>query len=415
MDCSVRWQSMIRVIAVLTIALAAIGAISGCWDKREIEEIGFVVGAAIDLQPETGDILLTAQIAKPFAIGTGAPGTAGVSERAFWSVEGTGKTVSDAIAQLNEVAPRTPFWAHNDLVIFGEAFARQGIGDALDFLVRQRQSRLRVRPVVVKGFTGHFAAFSTESELTQLPSEAILDILQSTAELLSTSPTIDVNQMIQVLESPLPQFVLPVLELIPMNPAEATFTGELKREIIAYSPRINGCAVFNRDRLVGFLSQPETRGRQSIVGGIDDAAVVVPHPRDPEKAVCLTVTGSSSKIECSPHDGNPHFNVRIEAQALMAESQTYIDVLDSEIWSALEKSLAEAIHAEARLALTKAQLEFRVDVFGFGEILYQRHTKLWHQLSVPWEEAFATASVDISVEATLVGGGLTLRSPRVKN
>lgn len=403
------------MIVALAIAATIASVVTGCWDRREIEDIGFVVSAAIDLQPDTGDILLTAQIAKPFAIGTGASKSAGASERAFWSVESTGRTIADAAAQLHHIAPRKPFWAHNDLVMFGEAFARRGIGDAIDFLLRQRHSRLRVRPVVVKGFTGHFAALSEESELTQLPSEAIQEILQRTVELLSTTPAMDVNQVVQALESPLPQFVLPVLELIPMNPAEGTFRGELKREVISYTPRLNGCAVFSQDRLMGFLSQTETRGRQWVVGGINDAVVVVPHPRAPGKHVCLHVTSSRSQVKYDPLDGSPHFSVHIEAQALMSESEAYIDILDPELWSTLEISLEEAIRSEVRLALAKAQLEYETDIFGFGETLYRRHPRVWEQLTLAWEETFPTVSVDIAVDAELVGSGLTLRSPRVSN
>jgi len=50
----------------LLVALSVFTAVylAGCWDRREIEEIGFVAGVAIDFDPETDDILLTAQIAK---------------------------------------------------------------------------------------------------------------------------------------------------------------------------------------------------------------------------------------------------------------------------------------------------------------------------------------------------------------
>ena len=66
----------------LLIALSVFTTVclAGCWDRREIEDIGFVLGVAIDLDPRTRDILLTVQIAKPFAIGQEHPAaTAAVS------------------------------------------------------------------------------------------------------------------------------------------------------------------------------------------------------------------------------------------------------------------------------------------------------------------------------------------------
>lgn len=408
-------QSLARILAVLVVLFVCTATIIGCWDKQEIEELGFVVGIAVDLHPDTADILLTAQIAKPHTMHAGTAKSAPSSERGFWSIESVGKTVYHAVAQLNEVSPRTPFWAHNDLVIFGEALARQGIGEAIDFLVRHRYSRQRVRPVVVRGSTGHFAAFSVESELSQLPSDAIIQILENTTNLLSTTTALDINELTQALESPLPQFVLPVLELVPVNPDRGAFKGELRRDAIAYSPRLNGSAVFKRDRLVGFLSRNETRGRQWVVGGIHDAVVAVPHPRMSERDICFTVTNSATDVRYDQESEVPHFRVEIEVEADLSGSNAPIDVLDPELQSTIEGYLAEAIESEVRLALTKAQSVLATDIFGFGELLYRYHPHEWTRFGQHWDETFPTVTADIIVDAQVLGTGLTLRSPHLSN
>jgi spore germination protein KC len=398
----------------LFVTLSVFTAISlaGCWDRREIEEIGFVAGVAIDLYPGSDDILLTVQIAKPFAIGQGAPG-GGVSERPFWTVEAQGKTVLDAVAQLTRKSPRPAVWAHNDVVIFGEAFARHGIGDALDFLVRHRESRLRVEPLVVKGFTAGHAAFTAESELNPIPSDALQETLRATFSRLSTTAMTNINEVFQILQTDWIEMLLPAFTLEPVSPEEDTFEGELKRESIAYTARFVGSAVFNQDRLVGFLNPQETRGRQWIVGSAGRADVAVPHPQEDGQEVSLQVTSSSRKLTFHDEGAGPLFQVVVNAVANLSDSDTYIDPLDPGVWIRLEDRLAEAIESEMQSALRKAQLEYNSDVFGFGEYLYRRHPDVWTRLGPNWDRVFRTVVVEASVHAELAGPGLVFRGPGV--
>ena len=400
----------------LLVALSVFTAVylAGCWDRREIEEIGFVAGVAIDFDPETDDILLTVQIAKPFAIGRGAPGGGSVSERPFWTVAAQGKTVLDAVAQLTQKSPRPTVWAHNEMVVFGEAFARNGIGDALDFLTRHRESRLRVQPLVVRGFTAAYAAFTTESELNPIPSDALQNTLKAAFTRLSTTTMISVNEVLQILHTDGIEMLLPAFTLEPVSPEEGTFEGELKRESIAYTARFVGSAVFRQDQLVGFLDPREARGRQWIVGSADRAVVVVPHPHAPGQEVSLQVTSSSRKITFHDGEGGPSFRVAVDVTANLGDSDSPIDPLDPQVWTQLQDRLADAIESEMRSALRKAQLEYNSDVFGFGEYLYRRRPDVWARLGPDWDRIFRTVAVETSVNTELAGPGLVFQGPDVR-
>jgi spore germination protein KC len=399
----------------LLIALSVFTTVclAGCWDRREIEDIGFVLGVAIDLDPRTRDTLLTVQIAKPFAIGQGAPGGDGSRERPFWTVEAQGKTVLDAIAQLTQKSPRPAVWAHNDMIIFGEAFARHGIGDALDFLVRHRESRLRVQPLVVKGFTAGYAAFTTESELNPIPSDALQNTLRAAFTRLSTTTMTNINEVFQILQTDGIEMLLPVFTLEPVNPEEGTFEGELKRESIAYTARFVGSGVFRQDKLVGFLDPQETRGRQWIVGNASRAVVLVPHPNSEGQEVSLQVSASSRKLTFRDEGGVPSFRVGVDVTANVGDADSHIDLVDPKVLTQLEDRLAEAIESEIRSALRKAQLEYNSDIFGFGEYLYRRHPDAWARLGPNWDQVFRTVAVEVSVNAELTGPGLTFRGPEV--
>ncbi|NLU41608.1 MAG: Ger(x)C family spore germination protein [Firmicutes bacterium] len=400
------------LLVALFVFMAA--CLSGCWDRREIEEIGFVAGLAIDFDSETDDIMVTVQIAKPFAIGRGAPGGGSVGERPFWTVQAQGKTVLDAVAQLTQKSPRPAVWAHNEMVVFGEAFARHGIGDALDFLTRHRESRLRVQPLVVRGFTAAYAAFTTESELNPIPSDALQNTARAAFSRLSITTMTNINEVLQILQTDGVEMLLPAFTLEPVSPEAGTFEGELKRESIAYTARFVGSAVFRQDKLVGFFDLQETRGRQWIVGSAGRAVVVVPHPQAPGQEVSLQVTTSSRKITFHDEGAGPSFRVAVDAAANLGDSDSHIDPLDPEIWTRLEHQLEAAIESEMQSALRKAQLEYSSDVFGFGEYLYRRHPEVWARLGPNWDQVFSTVAVETSVNAELAGPGLVFRGARVE-
>jgi len=129
-----------------------------------------------------------------------------------------------------------------------------------------------------------------------LPADSIAKSIDYSAQTLSVTPKIDVNQLLQHITTDAAGIVLPVLELVPVAPEEGTFEGELIRESISCAPRLGGAAVFKRDRLVGFFSPTEARGRQWVLGEAAQAIMTVPHPHSDGKQVSLTVMANSSRI-----------------------------------------------------------------------------------------------------------------------
>ncbi|GJM69528.1 hypothetical protein HMSSN036_17440 [Paenibacillus macerans] len=47
--------------------------------------------------------------------------------------------------------PRTIYWGQLQVLVVGEALARDGLREQLDYLVRDNEIRLRVMPFVTRG------------------------------------------------------------------------------------------------------------------------------------------------------------------------------------------------------------------------------------------------------------------------
>ena len=406
------WTGLRRAAAGLLLTMALMTT-AGCWNRREIESIGFVLAAGIDEAPEQGKIQVTIQIAKPFAIGGGEAVRGAADEKPFWTVSSTGYTVFEAVRNLLSQSPRRPFWAHNRFILIGEGLARKGIRDALDLFCRDGESRLRVWMVVVKGAKAS-DLLQAEFELERMPSEGGMGLLQGARQGLSTIGEGMLNDFLQRLEGEGIDPIATRAEIVP-RPQEFDIRGELKRETIGGSARLTGAAVFKDDRLVGWLNKPETRGFNWVMGKVRSGIIVIENPREEGKFIGLEILGARGGFKPEVRNGKVTVAVKIEADANVGDVQGFIDLLRMpEAWSSMERRMATVIENEVLAAVAKAQ-ELGSDIFGFGAELNRRYPKKWaDEFRDRWDEEFRKIDVEVEVKAKLRRTGLTTKSSEIR-
>ena len=386
---------------------------AGCWNRREIETIGFVLAAGIDEAPQQGKIQVTVQIAKPFAIGGGEAVRGAADEKPFWTVSSTGYTVFEAVRNLLSQSPRRPFWAHNRFILIGEGLARKGIRDALDLFCRDGESRRRIWMIVAKGAKAS-DLLQVEFELEQMPSEGGMGLVQGARQGLSTIGEGMLNDFLQRLEGEGIDPIATRAEIVP-RPQEFDIRGELKRETIGGSARLTGAAVFKDDRLVGWLNKPETRGFNWVMGKVRSGIIVIENPREEGKFVGLEILGARGGFKPEVRSGKVTVTVKIEADANVGDVQGFIDLLGMpEAWSSMERRMATVIKNEVLAAVARAQ-ELGSDIFGFGAELNRRYPKKWaDEFRDRWDEEFRKIDVKVEVKAKLRRTGLTVKSSEIR-
>ncbi|MBC7083644.1 MAG: Ger(x)C family spore germination protein [Firmicutes bacterium] len=402
----------LRAAALLLIA-AIVATAAGCWNRREIETVGFILAAGVDEAREEGKIQLTVLIAKPFAIGGGMETHGSAEERPFWVVSSTGYTVFEAVQNLFSQSPRRPFWAHCRFIVIGEAFARKGIRDVLDWFDRDGEFRRRVWIVAAKGAKAS-DLLQTEFELERMPPEGAMRLLQAARTELSTVGEDMLNDFLQKLEGEGIDPIATRAEIIP-RPQEFDIRGELKREKIGGSLRLTGAAVFRNDRLVGWLNKPETRGFNWITGRVRSGIIVIEKPGEEGKFIGLEILRAKGSFKPEVEDSKVTVTVKVEAEANVGDVQGFIDLLRSpELWASMERRMATVIANEVLAAVAKAQ-ELGSDIFGFGAELNRRDPKKWaDQFRDRWDEEFRDIDVQVEVKARLRRSGLVIRSTRIR-
>lgn len=372
-----------------TAVLCLLLLLSGCWNRREIETLGFALAAGIDWDDAAGEFEFTAQLAKPEALAKEAPGGGG-KESAFLVFSARGRTVFAAIRNLTRVSPRRIWWGHNQVLVLGEAAARRGVLPALDFAARDGETRRLFWIVVTPGKARDI--LMQQPRAGRIGALVLLDMLRARGS-TSTSGAVREHEFMIMLSAPIA--------------ATAGLVTLAERDGAGPSAdfRLEGSAVFRQARLVGYLDATETRGMLWVRGRVRSGIIHVPCPGAPQEPVGLEIVHASASIRPELIAGKPSVTVLIRQEANLGDKACLVSLKGPEDFTLLAERQERAIRAEVNAALRRAR-ELGTDVFGFGVRIQQELPAVWRDLEDGWESHFRTLPVKVQVEAKVRRQGL---------
>lgn len=128
--------------------------LSGCWDDRELNELGITSGSAYDW--EDNQWKATYQVINPSsgASGMGGSGGGSTSSPPFLTFTVKGRTIMEAIERTNLTSTREMFFSHSRITVIGESLARHGINQLIDMFLRKQDARETVFVFISQGDAG---------------------------------------------------------------------------------------------------------------------------------------------------------------------------------------------------------------------------------------------------------------------
>lgn len=370
----------IILLVILTICCG------GCVSARDIDTLNFIMALAFDYDPEKGEYTLTVQV----------PVTSSKQEaqESKWLVyQARGESLFEAIRNLAEQSPRRMFFAHCDIFLMGEEFARSGVVGMLDFLQRDGEPRTGSSHVFVT--MGKAAKFLTVKEVREdIPATAIEKINESAQRSNAKTASNTVRDFIKG------QITHPSVSLAPLLDVAKP---DLKAGEASNKYLVEGMGVFKKEKLIGFLTPVETRGYLWAKGKIKSTALVGTLP---DKGVRVTYEIISSKASLKPvlGDNSLTVNIEVKANSHLAETDGYLDVFRQETITGLESALKDLITEEILVTAAKSQ-ELKADIFGIGEKLHRFHPDAWKTLEADWDDYYSRAVFNVQVETSLIRTG----------
>ena len=354
--------------------------LSGCWDRQEIEEIGFVMGVGLDPADENM-FESTFQIAIPGQL-VRQPSTNSSNTEPFLNVSTIGKTNFKNVRQIASMRSRTLNFNHLKIIVINTELLELGLIKQLsDFFIRDHEMRRK---------TLILASNDPVKELLQnkLPLENYkamsIEMIQNNYRRVSSMPKMmsvgDISRYI----SKDTGYIMPLISSL-----------DDKYLVIEGGAVING-----KDKLVGLLKPTEIEAYNWVIGETNQSITEV-NTEDDEIFVYESQK-MASYISYERKNDENIFNITIKTEGSVGESwlnQNHLS--DNKVLIKIQKLIEQKIEEDATEIVKTMQDEYSTDVFGFGEIIKSKKHKYWDEIKDNWEgedSYFSKAKVVINAE-----------------
>ena len=366
---------MRKIALVLVIILSLLQ--TGCWNAREIDELGFVLSIGLD-KDENG-FKVTAQIASPE---TYSKTLSGMITKPFWMVSSTGKTIFEAIRNMASISSRRIFWSHIKVILISEDLAKNSTLEIFDFFTRNPELRLRTLVAVTPGEAGKLLEVVPVMEKD--PAIYLEKIIQNKS-LTGKSYNIMLKDFIQDYLDP---NVAPVTSRIVLDKS--------KQEPVL---KTSGAYVFDKNNLPIPLTEQNTRGLLWIKKKMNDSIMVVNCPYD-DMPTSLEIKKANIGFKSGVDNEIPLFTINLKVTATLTEQSCLTNFNDISKLKELESAMEEVIRKDIQSTITVAK-DLKIDFIGLSSILHSQHKEEWHQISSKWNTLFTNTDVSIVVKVDI--------------
>ncbi|PWK10241.1 Ger(x)C family spore germination protein [Tumebacillus permanentifrigoris] len=362
--------------SLLLTALLSAALLTGCWDRREINDVGFALATAID-RDSKGTFQVAVQVAVPTALSQSTRGMSNEGHTPVMTVISQGKEFDHLRADLQTQMSRKLNTSHRRVLVIGESMAKFGLHDVLDEFSRNPQNRLRTYLIVARGRKAS-ELLSIEYPIEAYPSEGIREM-----EKLGLGTGSTLRDFL--IESTMPG----------MQPIVTTYTLTKQQPHIF---KIDGVAVFHDLKLVGYLEGPGVQGALIVKEKLKDSVFTLKIPSGGDHYINV----QSKEIKCKPHveiqNGKPHFSYHVAIQGIVMQNTSKLDLINPKYIEELNAALAKKVCEDVQAAIGQLQ-KLKSDGVGAGTELYRHHPDEWDKLKDDWPNQFAQQQFTVTADA----------------
>lgn len=372
-------------------ALALGGAmLTGCWDRKEMDELAFVMASGLDLT-EDGKIESSLQIALPTDFPSAVQAGGGKGEKAYTVISAAGKDGMESLGKLQQQLSRRINLGHRRVIIIDEKLARSGINVVLDTLMRAPESRYNSYIATSFG-TSAKAIISTPYSLEKLPGIGINNIMEG-----EYSVAVKVDEFLDLIADYGKNPVTPAIQITKTDTGTPTIV-------------IDKLAVYRDNKLMGFLSGEAKSAYRLLQGnsaGIPWSIAFNPPTNEYKGTVNMQFLKASQKISTKQTPSGLNLSIALKAAGRIISNDTDLDISNPKVIAELEQRFSEDIKQALSKVVNQSQKEFKSDIFGFGQRFHIQHPHEWKRIRQQWGSMYPEASVTIDTKIRIERVGRT--------
>lgn len=359
-----------KILPVLAILL-----LTGCWDKVELENRGFVVSLGVDKNENK------------YAVSMAVPNVAALAEKSGSDKANSVKTadnetIAGAMSMADSASSQTMYYGQTKMTVLGKDVLTDErlFREALDAMERNREIN---RKMIILSTQGE-AKDILEAEIPGEPMVGmyIANYYKSNANRTGITFRQDLEKI-----------------LLDLRATDCTVIPQIEKNDDEIN--LSGMAVMKDFKLAGFLDEKETRGYLWLNGGCKDAMIIAPYE---DGYIPLRIAQNRSKLRFYDDEGLVcHAIVNVEGN--IAEYTFTGQSFDDKTLQSLGDLFAEIIENEISATVRRMQEDFAADGYLFKEKLRKKNYPLFLQVIEDWENAYANMKIIPEAHVKITGAG----------
>lgn len=392
---------MMRRVLLIILLTINIFTLSGCWDQLDIGNLAIITGIGVEAGSEES-IRIIVQAINTRAVSVSSSGGGLAFQKPYRNKVVEGDSLYDAFSNLYLITSTQHSFSHVGVIIVSEDLARErGIREILDFL--ERNGQFRLDPWLIIGRGNIVNLMDVEGGIKTIPTQVMEEAIKVQNGNNTFAP-LQIGQFMRLMQNETTQPYTAGFQSIPNNsiPDEAghaTVNGHVPEPL--HDIALNGTAVFRQDKLVGWLDKRESSGLRWLRGEVKQGHIIFDDPEEPNKKVGTQILNAKTKLKSELQNGQISIKVSIAVESSLQEVQGKNNLGKTSVISKLEAAQEKQVKAEIMAVLQKAQQQYKVDVFGFGEAVHRSYPNDWKSIEPEWSKIFPEVQVDIQVKSKI--------------
>lgn len=374
---------------VLVLWLAAM-ILTGCWNRTELPEKAFILGAAID-QINPDNIKLAVQIYKP---GQKAGAQGGKQTEPYVNIETKSESVFDAIRDITLHLGRKAQWSHIRVIIIDDETARKTpLLSLLEVFYRDHETRMSTKVMISKGNASNYL------EIKPLIEQTVAHQMKRMQEIgrreSGKVPAVSLLQLAQALKSQVPDTVLPYA---------------IEQEDAVALP---GAAMIKDGKMIGTLTGRQTEKILMLTNQFKRGILQLPcEPSgNYKKRKFEAVETHSIRTKITPVLNPDKLKVKVKVLIIGNIGELKCSRLDKpEDEIHFQRRLKEEMENQFMETIRVTQKQ-QIDLIGLGNSLYRNHVGVWKKWKKTWRERYAEADFQLEVTADITHTLTTVGKP----
>lgn len=359
---------------------------TGCWNYSELNTIAIVTGFSVDYENDEYKVSMLIANSKK----NESSSKEGESQTTVYS--GSGKTLSEAITQIDRKSPKSVYIGHLSVVVISEDVAKKGILDMSDLLLRSAESRKKFYFLQARD-TSARDILSLVMPLESFPSHGIAALLKTTSEAQAITTTVPYSYFITDVLKPGVSPLLPTVEIIG-DADEGRKSSSLETTKIKTYLKVSDLAIFKDDKFISYAENDDSQMINILNSNTNSLLTTIDNDN---LSIGFNLTGLKANTKLIDP---AHIQIKVTGKADIREINNKINLEESKTVDEIQDMLNKNLKGRLKDTLDTVQHQYKTDVFGYGNMIYKEYPKLWKKLESDWDDKYFP-KVDVSIETNI--------------